>query len=67
MIIESITLKNFRQYLNDKVIFAKPENDKNFTIIKASKGVEKVIFLMRLIGVFMAKKIIRLKKKRDFH
>lgn len=41
MIIEHIKLKNFRQYKDEKLLFAKPEKGKNFTIIQASNGVGK--------------------------
>jgi len=41
MIIEHIKLKNFRQYKDEKLTFAKPEKEKNFTIIQASNGVGK--------------------------
>lgn len=38
MILESITLKNYRQYLDNKILFALPKDGKNFTIIQGANG-----------------------------
>lgn len=38
MILESITLKNYRQYMDNKILFALPKDGKNFTIIQGANG-----------------------------
>ena len=45
MFIESVQIKNYRQYLDDKIIFAKPDGIKNFTIIQGANGAGKTNLL----------------------
>lgn len=45
MFIESVQIKNYRQYLDDKIIFAKPEGIKNFTILQGANGAGKTNLL----------------------
>lgn len=41
MIIESLSLKNYRQYKDVEIIFSKDRKNRNFTIIKGSNGAGK--------------------------
>jgi len=45
MILESIHIKNYRQYIDEKIIFTKPEGLKNFTIIQGANGSGKTNLL----------------------
>ena len=45
MILESIHIKNYRQYIDEKIVFAKPEGLKNFTIIQGANGSGKTNLL----------------------
>ena len=45
MILESIHIKNYRQYTDEKIVFAKPEGLKNFTIIQGANGSGKTNLL----------------------
>jgi DNA sulfur modification protein DndD len=45
MIIESIKLKNYRQYRDQEIIFAAPENQRNFTVIQGVNGSGKTNLL----------------------
>ena len=45
MIIESIHIKNYRQFVDDKIVFAKPDGIKKFTIIQGSHGSGKTNLL----------------------
>lgn len=45
MIIESIKLKNYRQYRDQEVLFATPKTDQNFTIIMGPNGSGKTNIL----------------------
>jgi len=44
MLLESITLKNFRQFRNESIDFAQGENGKNVTIIIGENGTGKTTF-----------------------
>lgn len=52
MIIESLKLKNYRQYLDEKIIFAKPEDNKNFTVIQGVTGAGKTNILNAITWCF---------------
>lgn len=45
MIIESIYIKNYRQFVDEKIVFAKPDGIKKFTIIQGSHGSGKTNLL----------------------
>jgi DNA sulfur modification protein DndD len=45
MWIDYIKLKNFRQYQDEKIEFAGPENEKNFNVIKGTNGAGKTNLL----------------------
>jgi len=45
MIIESIHIKNYRQYVDEKIVFAKPDGIKNLTIIQGSNASGKTNLL----------------------
>ncbi|MBD3309497.1 AAA family ATPase [candidate division KSB3 bacterium] len=45
MIIESLELKNFRQYRNQKILFAGGEDDKRITVIQGANGAGKTNLL----------------------
>jgi len=45
MILESIHIKNYRQYIDEKIVFTKPEGLKNFTIIQGANGSGKTNLL----------------------
>lgn len=45
MKIDYIKLKNFRQYKDDKIVFAHPEKNRNFTIIQGVTGAGKTNIL----------------------
>lgn len=45
MIFESVVIRNFRQYINEKIIISKPEGSKNFTIIQGVNGAGKTNIL----------------------
>ena len=45
MILESIHIKNYRQYIDEKIIFANLEGLKNFTIIQGANGSGKTNLL----------------------
>ena len=44
MLLKSIKLANFRQFLNEKITFASGENGKNVTIILGENGTGKTTF-----------------------
>ena len=44
MLLESITLENFRQFRNESIEFAQGENGKNVTIIIGENGTGKTTF-----------------------
>ncbi len=44
MLLESITLHNFRQFRDESIVFAKGENGKNVTIIIGDNGTGKTTF-----------------------
>jgi len=45
MEIEFLKMKNFRQYIDQKIAFAHPEGDRNFTIILGANGAGKTNLL----------------------
>ena len=45
MEIEFVRMKNFRQYVDQKITFAHPKGDKNFTIILGANGAGKTNLL----------------------
>ena len=44
MLLESITLENFRQFRHESIDFAQGENGKNVTIIIGENGTGKTTF-----------------------
>lgn len=53
MLLESITLENFRQFRHESIDFAQGENGKNVTIIIGENGTGKTTFAKHSSGVCM--------------
>lgn len=50
MLLKSIKLANFRQFLNEEITFASGENGKNVTIILGENGTGKTTFAQASSG-----------------
>jgi len=55
MILESITLKNYRQYVNSKILFPLPKDGENFTVIQGANGSGKTNLLNAITWCLYAK------------
>ena len=55
MLLESITLENFRQFRHESIDFAKGENGKNVTIIIGENGTGKTTFAQAFFWLCMVK------------
>lgn len=53
MLLESITLENFRQFRHESIDFAQGDNGKNVTIIIGENGTGKTTFAQAFFGVCM--------------
>ena len=58
MLLKSIKLVNFRQFINESIDFAEGKGGKNVTIILGENGTGKTTFAQTLVNHFAKKNLV---------